>query len=206
MGVLTSRPVYTPLLSQPNTFRLLHTSREHPTQAYSLDEASLANKPEYTALSYVCGDGNETLPIECNGNTLSVMTNLHTALTELYATKRHDVLWIDALCINQSGLQEKTHQVQGICDIYSQVSTLEVDHTAVPSDRFEVSSVVAWLGTATASSNLAMDYLMNFESMSSSEVAKHLVALFESPYWTKNLGGSGDHACCFPTSDLPVRV
>jgi hypothetical protein len=53
--------------------------------------------------------------------------------------------WIDPLCINQDDYQERSQQVQIMGDIFQ-----------------EASIVIAWLGSASEDSKLAMDYINTF--------------------------------------------
>jgi hypothetical protein len=48
-------------------------------------------------------------------------------------------LWIDAICVNQDNLEERSHQVRRMADIYSNASR-----------------VVAWIGSETGESKLAL--------------------------------------------------
>ena len=73
----------------------------------------------YEALSYVWGDGSEKTPIQINGSTLEVGTNLRLALFNLREPNKPRTLWIDAICINQDDISERNQQVTIMGDIYS---------------------------------------------------------------------------------------
>lgn len=66
-------------------------------------------------------------------------------LDEMRLSHNFGLYWTDAICIDQSNVQEHKHQVQMMRQIYSRAE-----------------SVIVWLGAAdtTALSNLAMDILM----------------------------------------------
>ena len=70
------------------------------------------------ALSYVCGKEVAGSPLHCNGSPLAIHSSLYNALT--YARKRHehDMIWADAICIDQWNPVEKTHQVTMMRDIF----------------------------------------------------------------------------------------
>ncbi|KAH7069437.1 heterokaryon incompatibility protein-domain-containing protein [Paraphoma chrysanthemicola] len=94
----------------------------------------LASAPSYIALSYVWGDAGFTRPIHVDGKLLQVRNNLFDFMSiyrnaEDDATGKETWLWIDQLCIDQSNVQEKNHQVRLMSRIYK--GSL---------------SVVAWLG------------------------------------------------------------
>lgn len=81
--------------------------------------AHLDEKPYYKALSYVWGDPARRLPIFVNGQEHHITTNLYRALRRLRDVIEVRVLWIDALCINQNDISERSHQVTLMKDIYS---------------------------------------------------------------------------------------
>jgi hypothetical protein len=96
----------------------------------------------YEALSYVWGNPASPKSITVNHQNLHVTQNLHGALLRL----RHDlwprIVWIDAICIDQSNNKEKEHQIQMMAEIYAKASR-----------------VVVWLGEADDSSDEAMEQL-----------------------------------------------
>ncbi|EXF81291.1 hypothetical protein CFIO01_07811 [Colletotrichum fioriniae PJ7] len=104
----------------------------------SLDETGLS----YTALSYVWGSATDTTPIEIEGASFSVTLNLHAALRQLQTDSVDSWLWIDALCIGQANLEEKSWQISTMRDIFSGADMVYV-----------------WLGPGTEISDLAMDFI-----------------------------------------------
>lgn len=112
--------LYEPLLEE-YSFRLLilhpSPSRDAPITC-SLITGSLKDDINYTALSYEWGNPNPPKHILVNGKEVSVTPSLHLALTHLRG-HTPGLLWIDALCINQSDIQERGHQVARMRDIYS---------------------------------------------------------------------------------------
>jgi AAA+ superfamily predicted ATPase len=121
----------------------------------SMVTVDLEDNPDYFALSYTWGDPRTlylekadmfpsqawaapAFDIKCDGQTVSVATNLYTALISITASlgagtyaqklgKRYKAqdatffyIWIDALCIHQDNLQEKSSQIPLMGRIYSQ--------------------------------------------------------------------------------------
>lgn len=82
-----------------------------------LESANL-HQAEYEALSYTWGHDTRLSPIACNGTRINITRNLKEALHDLRYTDRPRVLWVDAICINQSNISEKESQVKIIGDIY----------------------------------------------------------------------------------------
>lgn len=82
--------------------------------AVQLDEA------QYEALSYAWGDPDDVQPVIVNGIQRMITRNLSDALRCLRLVDSSRYLWIDAICINQHDLAEKTHQVLIMASIYQQ--------------------------------------------------------------------------------------
>ena len=79
--------------------------------------------PKYEALSYTWGEERSPLPVivKSHGSKrkfIEVRQNLATALTYLRHKSEARVLWIDALCINQEDMEERSSQVARMADIY----------------------------------------------------------------------------------------
>ncbi|KAF2009755.1 hypothetical protein BU24DRAFT_473958 [Aaosphaeria arxii CBS 175.79] len=79
---------------------------------------SLSKRPKYHALSYVWGSALVKKPIKLNDSTFEATTNLESALRHLRHQRLGLPLWVDALSINQTDNQERTHQVQLMGNIY----------------------------------------------------------------------------------------
>jgi hypothetical protein len=80
----------------------------------------------YEALSYVWGDPNETISIIVNDQRLNITTNLHAALIQFRDPTFARLFWIDAICINQTDLEERSSQVQYMAQIYASASRVNV--------------------------------------------------------------------------------
>jgi len=85
----------------------------------SLITIELSKAPTYEALSYLWGDASVAENVVLNDSEITVTKNLHTCLRVL--RNRNDVgyLWIDAICIDQTSVEEKNTQVPLMRDIYS---------------------------------------------------------------------------------------
>jgi hypothetical protein len=100
-------------------------SDEVPSITLKAFEFSSPTRPEFYALSYTwnppyAGDPlryteEDMRDILLNGSKFSVMPNLYDAFFQLHRSCPEMSFWIDALCINQSDLQERKFQV-GIMD------------------------------------------------------------------------------------------
>ncbi|KAI0205275.1 HET-domain-containing protein [Astrocystis sublimbata] len=78
--------------------------------------------PDYEAISYRWGSSELTHEILVDGCRFPVTEAAFDVLLARRSVWRERIVWIDALCINQQDLQEKSEQVQLMRDIYGQAS------------------------------------------------------------------------------------
>jgi Heterokaryon incompatibility protein (HET) len=114
-------------LPEADSFRLLLITPA-PTRAAHL-ECSLLHSTlsscdrdiieHYVALSYVWGGPSQTGKIQVDGYEVSITASLEAALRDLRDSRRIVRLWADALCINQSDMEERAHQVRQMGKIYA---------------------------------------------------------------------------------------
>jgi len=86
--------------------------------------ANLEDTPEYEAVSYTWategGDVQKSRRIRClDGSFIDVTINCEAALRNLRKPGLKRRLWVDAVCINQSCVEERNHQVGLMDRIYS---------------------------------------------------------------------------------------
>jgi hypothetical protein len=79
----------------------------------------LLTVPSYEALSYCWGDVAITETIVVDGWHFQATTNLVAAIRRLRQRKTTSYLWIDAICIDQASLDEKSTQIPLMGAIYS---------------------------------------------------------------------------------------
>ncbi|KAI0549425.1 heterokaryon incompatibility protein-domain-containing protein [Xylaria curta] len=94
------------------------SSQETPIEC-QLEERSLDSDTIEEALSYVWGKPIFDRLIKVDGKAFCVTSNLHNILYNLRHLDVTRTIWIDAICINQSDLEEKGHQVLLMRDIFS---------------------------------------------------------------------------------------
>jgi len=103
---------------------------------------------EYEALSYAWGSEEDPVAIIVNRNfKLHVTRNLESALRHLRYQHVPRILWIDAICINQKDVNERSHQVSFMGDVYRRAR-----------------QVVIWLGLEENDSTYAMEYMEKLSS------------------------------------------
>lgn len=80
-----------------------------------------SDQNDYLGLSYTWGEPKPTAPIHINGAVVDIRQNLFEFLLEMQRQREDRWFWIDALCINQGDLDEKTAQVRMMGDVYKRV-------------------------------------------------------------------------------------
>jgi hypothetical protein len=144
---------YQPLSFQKNEIRLLQIL---PIRKFDgvdcgieckIFHASLDDSPDYDALSYVWGDRRDLRQISLEGHPFHVTANLHGALSRLQLSPVTRPIWIDAVCINQDNLQERSEQVVKMGLIFKQAA-----------------KVITWLGDANNESELAFSLLHDLKN------------------------------------------
>jgi Heterokaryon incompatibility protein (HET) len=76
--------------------------------------------------------------MSCSGMKIQITVNLDAALRRLRLPDQPRLLWVDAICINQGDIIERSRQVRIMRDIYANAKT-----------------VVVWLGEAENKDALA---------------------------------------------------
>ncbi|OSS55136.1 hypothetical protein B5807_01389 [Epicoccum nigrum] len=74
---------------------------------------------KFEALSYVWGDYATTDTVVLDGQTVTVTQNLRCALRRLRHQTSTRLLWVDALCIDQTNTEEKSTQVPRMWAIFA---------------------------------------------------------------------------------------
>jgi hypothetical protein len=132
-------------LQERGWFRLL-ILEPSPDPQYRIS-CSLLHRPiketrDFEALSYTWGTDKAMAPILIDGGVLFVRFNLFYALRSLRFPTKRRILWIDALCINQTDITERNNQVSQMMEIYSGAK-----------------EVIVWLGEGNEYTDCGMDSL-----------------------------------------------
>lgn len=109
-------------------------------------ERGHSEKPNYTTLSYMWGNPRNPKCIQCNGFRLSITRNLYSALLHLRDEHSAKVFWIDAICIDQSSIDERNRQLQRMREIYGQSAQTVIwlgDGSFFSHQGFKVTSILA---------------------------------------------------------------
>jgi hypothetical protein len=106
-----------------------------------LSLARIDERP-YEALSYIWGQEDPIHDILVDAEEVHVRSNLHGALKELRLTDQPRILWVDSICINQSDIGKRNHQVRQMGAIYSSAT-----------------QVIVWLGEGDDDTDMAIDFV-----------------------------------------------
>jgi tetratricopeptide (TPR) repeat protein len=139
---------YQPLVSPKSTRILKVYPSRYKTAALvcELTEEKLDddNPPSYAAISYTWGSQLPDRRIFCHGEVLIITENCEAILRRFRQADKMTYLWIDAICINQNAVEERSQQVTMMDDIYRLAEIVAV-----------------WLGTPTEYTTDAFNYFMN---------------------------------------------
>lgn len=168
---------------EPGEFRLIELAPSTESEiiecrlrSYSLD----GDYPAYIALSYAWGQNVRDKTISLNGTRFSVGNNLWWFLHHMRLRNQYVNFWIDAMCIDQSNVMERNHQVQIMRKIYSNAQSVSV-----------------WLGNAApySDSDIAMEHLatrtpceagkFNVDNFWGLRQARAILAFCEMNYWRR---------------------
>lgn len=140
----------------------------------------LSTCPPYVALSYTWGLANRLKEIQINNCRFMIRENLWWFLHHMRLRNQRKLFWIDALCIDQSNILERNHQVNLMRQIYSNAALVAV-----------------WLGQAADNSDIAMDYIREkgprpikwmgsgLRNIWNFNEGKAVLALCERRYWRR---------------------
>ncbi|KAG6365107.1 hypothetical protein INS49_006714 [Diaporthe citri] len=181
---------HTPLDRSKQCIRLLRFLDQPPSAEldhFALETYDVARVPRFVALSYTWGSPEPSHDILVNGSVLSVRDNLRLALKvlrSLFPSKApvfdvlqsrkqengYPLMWIDAICINQSDPLEKNHQVNMMGRIFTIASL-----------------VISWLGDEADNSGSVMEAIRATKHTQeyNFDVKKATKALAKRSYWRR---------------------
>ncbi|KAH6683053.1 heterokaryon incompatibility protein-domain-containing protein [Halenospora varia] len=179
--------IHSPFESPSCQIRLLvinHGQRSEQIVCSLINVDLGSSSPKFEALSYTWGSNNSMSHIILNDSPFLVTPNLYGALKYMRLENTDRLVWVDALCIDQSNNDERGIQVSLMRKIY-----------------FDATETIIWLGCETPTSNLAMRYLLLASSVNdrktwfadrlrSNFVAekqewKAVLELFRRDYWKR---------------------
>lgn len=146
-AVYSAHPLH---LSHSTNIRLISKApgdTTHPSGiSLQIQTFALEDAPPFVALSYVWGSPEPCQTVSLDGCDFLVRQNLFDFLQEYWRRERSGFLWIDAICIDQTSIPERNHQVVIMGQIYS------LAH-----------GVISWLGAGPPKLVEAVKELSRFE-------------------------------------------
>ncbi|KAH7406123.1 heterokaryon incompatibility protein-domain-containing protein [Phaeosphaeria sp. MPI-PUGE-AT-0046c] len=180
----TAKYYYDPLtyeLGQEIRLLVLHPGPVPDAIRCDIAHVNLLDKPSYEAVSYTWatedGDASLSRIVLCGTKEIAVTRNCELVLRHLRQRYRKRTLWLDAICIDQSNVVERGHQVRLMAEIYS-----------------EASQVLAYLGPGRkdwhhrASLKRLMDYLeddRDARTAKSPPKRNDMLQFLEMPYFDR---------------------
>lgn len=125
MDSSTASP-YLPIQSNLREIQLVHIQPNADFSAQlvcDLEITTIASAPPYKCLSYAWGEPNFTQEILLNNRPWKITWNLEDAMKHIRLENNIEVIWIDAISIHQSDLEERAAQVNMMREIYSYCQT-----------------------------------------------------------------------------------
>ena len=171
-------------LREIRLIELSNTENSDTIISCTISNAFLDEEPHYEALSYTWDADfpqGGLYTIRCSDVNIFVKANLFNALKRLRPSDGSRTLWIDAICIDQSNLQEKGEQVALMNEIYALAE-----------------EVIIWLGEEEETDALAFDAIFRVEDyfqhrvsdtnlmldLYRSEEGPHELLRYENPGWS----------------------
>jgi len=102
--------------------RLLKVLPTKPNDLIQIQLWQGSDAVPYRCLSYTWGAPTPMFPLKVNGRTMHVGKNLHEFLDVAVERFANELLWMDAICINQKDDTEKSVQVQRMGDTFKEAT------------------------------------------------------------------------------------
>ncbi|KAK8085997.1 HET-domain-containing protein [Apiospora phragmitis] len=118
---------YVSLDRSEQVIRLLYITPRKGSAAelhtYQLKHVSLDESPQFETISYCWGDPTPCRTVLIDGKELRLPRSSAAILEQISASSdQARVIWIDAVCVNQTDITERAHQVPLMARIYAQAS------------------------------------------------------------------------------------
>lgn len=149
-------------------FKLNYSSSETTPLSISFRNFSLSYGcfPKFKALSYTWGPPEPSEVVNIDDESLNIRQNLHHFLRRARTDKdfcKDTWLWVDQLCIDQSKIEERNHQVNQMSMIYQ-----------------EAHEVIIWLGRGWKGSDYFMDIVKTWSKDPSHSVRSRISPIVAS--------------------------
>ncbi|PSN64857.1 HET-domain-containing protein [Corynespora cassiicola Philippines] len=139
---------------------------------------------KYIAGSYTWGPSFPTATITLNGSSFDIRENLHDFLKVCRHSDDAVLIWVDAICIDQSNLVERTRQVGLMVEIYGQAAAVAIWLGPSSETLDYAMGIIEKLG-ADASIHLDSQHAHSVFAPGEHEAEKtvEVAAFFNLPWW-----------------------
>ena len=150
--------------------------------------------PQYECVSYVWGNPQSVRSITINEQCVVVQKNLYDALRYIRSKTKTVIVWADAICINQSDVDEKSYQVAMMAEVYRQCSKVYTwlglpEPGSLTGNPFEFLEHFRRGGHYYDLPGFLRDNLTGHwtwkQNDACSNVQKDFLQVVESPWWTR---------------------
>ena len=146
-----------------------------------LDIVKLSQQCRYRALSYVWGNQQRCIEFNCDSTVLYITENLALALRALQRSNWPRYLWVDAICINQDDIQERSLQTSLMSQIYRRADHVVIwlgwSNELIAYSAFTFVKRIAERKSHLGSRNfnlLELRYAMNYDTADDPEKARQI--------------------------------
>lgn len=152
-SILRSKYEYQPLgEGQIRVLTLFPANKTEDDLHGELHHVQLSPELKFEAVSYVWGEPIFSVTLRISETSIiNITKNLSDALRRFRKPGVPRTLWVDALCINQSEIQEKNRQVQLMGQIYQYAQTVlawlgDVSDAKIDTGSIELVGSLAFVG------------------------------------------------------------
>ncbi|KAK7976275.1 hypothetical protein PG989_014738 [Apiospora arundinis] len=129
---------------------------------------------DYETLSYVWGDTKEPVPLTIGDHFLPISQSLYQALVDLRHEDKPRRIWVDAVCIDQGNLQERSEQVSVMGQIYRGAKRVVIYlGAAYPERTKKAYDLIETCATEAFRINANLSRAMTLSSLSQGSQIKH---------------------------------
>ena len=162
--------------------------------SFSLLDLDTKSHHQYDCVSYVWGDSESIELATINKKHISITKNLHDCLRHIRSETNMMTVWADALCINQSDMEEKSRQVSMMVQIYRQCSKVYFwlglpDLGSLSGNPFELLNFFVsgrhWYELPGFECDKSSGLWIWRKNKACDELLNDFLQVVESPWWTR---------------------
>lgn len=149
------------------------------------------NKPSYHAISYTWGDPASNTTILINGKAFQTRTNCEYVLKQAYWFEKTYYYWVDAICINQGDLEEKSKQVSKMGSIYESAAHVlayvgdHADDSAFLSNKLKQRAFTRLQYPRDSAMRLSLRFQLGQRFSTTMRFLHAAICFVERPYFTR---------------------